>query len=276
MRALPSKKEALLMIAFTALLALAVFGPPLSQAAHYHEFADTRTLGGVPYALDVLSVLPFAMAGVIGLYCLWAVPPRTLSNVQRAMAIMFFAGLLLTAAGSGWYHWQPDDAGLVVDRSGMAVAFAGLLGLAAACRVSERAGAALGLALLLLAPFSIRSWSSNGNLLPWVVLQTGGIALLLWLAWLRPRHRALDIRWMLVIGAYAAAKALEVSDHAIFQWTGELVSGHTLKHLLAASAASPVIAALFALRSRQNAVGAAISRSLSAGYRAPRANFREE
>jgi hypothetical protein len=231
----------------------------------------------MPHALNVLSNLPFAMAGVIGLYCLWVVPPRTLSNVQRAMAIMFFAGLLLTAGGSAWYHWQPDDAGLTVDRNGMAVAFAGLLGLAAAGRVSERAGAALGLALLLLAPLSIRSWSLHANLLPWVVLQAGGVALLAWLAMLRPRYWALDIRWMLVIAAYATAKVLEMRDYEVYRLTGEWVSGHTLKHLLAALAAGPVIAAVFALRgSRQNAVGTAIGRSRSCSCPRPGVNFRKE
>lgn len=268
MRPMPSRNEAVLTTAFAALLALAVFGPPLPQAGHYHEFADARTLGGMPHALDVLSNLPFAMAGVIGLYCLWAVPPRSLGNVQRAMAVLFFAGLLFTAGGSSWYHWRPDDAGLAVDRNGMAVAFAGLLGLAAEERVSERAGAALGLAVLLLAPFSIRSWSWTGNVLPWAVLQFGGAALLAWLAVLRPRYWALDIRWVLVIAAYAAAKVLEMNDHEVYRLTNEWVSGHTLKHLVAATAAGPVIAAIFALRgSRQNAVGAAINRSLSGGRR---------
>jgi hypothetical protein len=265
-----AKNEAVLVTAFAALLALALFGPPLAQPAHYHEFADARTLGGVPHALDVLSNLPFAMAGVVGLYGLWALPPRALSNVQRGMAMLFFLGLLLTAAGSSWYHWQPDDAGLAVDRNGMAVAFAGLLGLAAAGHVSERAGAALGLAVLLLAPFSIHSGSSSGNLLPWAVVQFGGAALLVWLAWLRPRYWALDIRWVLVIAAYAAAKVLEMNDHEIYQMTNELVSGHALKHLVAALAAWPVIAAVFALRgARQNAVGAAITRRLSGGRAGP-------
>jgi hypothetical protein len=261
-----SKNEALLTAAFATLLAVALLGPPLPQAAHYHEFADARTFGGIPHALDVLSNLPFAIAGAMGLYSLWRLPPRALSNVQRAMVVLFFAGLLLTAAGSSWYHWSPDDSGLVVDRNGMAVAFAGLLGLAAAGRVSERAGAVLGLALLVLAPFTIRSWSSSGDLLPWAVLQFGGAAVLAWLASLRPRYCAIGIRWMLVIAAYAAAKVLEISDHEIYRLTGGLVSGHTLKHLVAALAAAPVIAALFTLRSsRQNAVRGAIARRLSGG-----------
>src|SRR6185369_8274377 len=132
MRSMSPKPEAMLLLTCLSLLALALFGPALAQPAHYHEFADQRVLWGVPFAMDVLSNLPFALAGAVGAWCLWSLPSGALSNVQRAMAALFFIGLLLTAAASSWYHWHPDDAGLAVDRCGMAVAFAGLLGLAAA------------------------------------------------------------------------------------------------------------------------------------------------
>lgn len=256
MRSLPSKSEILLVLACACPMAAALLGPALQHPADYHAFADQRILWGLPFAMDVLSNLPFALAGAAGVWLLCAAPPRTLSNVQRAMAALFFAGLLLTAGGSAWYHGQPDDAGLVIDRAGMAVAFAGLLGLAVAGRVSERAGALLGLAVLVLAPLAIRVWSSTGNVLPWAALQFGGMALIVWLAWQKPLAAALDVRWGWVIVAYGAAKLLELNDHAIFDLTGHLVSGHTLKHLVAALAALPVLAAVRTLRnSRQNRAG---------------------
>jgi len=258
MRLTSSKSETLLLLACACLTAAALLGPAIIQPAGYHGFADQRVLWGLPFAMDLLSNLPFAMAGVAGLWLLGEAPARALSNVQRAMAVLFFAGLVLTACGSAWYHGQPDDAGLAIDRAGMGVAFAGLLGLAAAGRVSERAGALLGLTVLVLAPVAIKVWSSTGNVLPWAALQFGGMALIVWLAWLRPRSGALDIRWGWVILAYAAAKLLEMSDHAIFDLTGHLVSGHTLKHLVAALAALPVIASMRALRkSGQNPAGTA-------------------
>lgn len=260
MRSMFPKTEALLLTACLSLLALALFGPAVAQPAHYHEFADQRVLWGLPFAMDVLSNLPFALAGAAGAWCLLVLPPRALTDVQRAMAALFFVGLLLTAAGSSWYHWQPDDAGLAVDRCGMAVAFAGLVALAAAGRVSERAGAALGLAVLLLAPISVQVWLATGNVLPWAVLQFGGMGLVLWFALLRPRQAALGIRWSLVILAYAAAKLLEANDQLVYEITGQLASGHTLKHVAAALAAWPVIGAIKAMgKSGQNA--AAIART---------------
>jgi hypothetical protein len=90
-----------------------------------------------------------------------------------------FGGLWVTTAVSAAYHLQPDDAGLVWDRAGMVLAFAGLLGLAAMQAVSSRAGMALAAAVLVLGPLSVHAWSLTGNVLPWAVLQFGGMALIL-------------------------------------------------------------------------------------------------
>ena len=253
MRSGLSKLESGLLLAVLALLAVALLGPALAQPGQHHAFADTRAMWGLPYAMDVLSNLPFALAGVAGCAYLFGLPARSVSNVQRAMALLFFAGLIFTAAASSWYHWQPDDAGLAIDRCGMAIAFAGLLGLAAAERVSDRAGAALGLAVLLLAPLAVQVWVHTGNVLPWAALQFGGMALVVWFAALRSQSNALGIRWGLVILAYATAKVLEVSDHHVYEITAHLVSGHTLKHVVASLAAWPVIIAIKTLgEARQN------------------------
>jgi hypothetical protein len=249
-----SKREIQLLLAAFGLLALALFGPALAQPAHLHHFADQRELWGLPFAMDVLSNLPFALAGTIGIWLLVRLPSGTRGGVERSMAALFFAGLILTAGASSWYHLKPDDMGLAVDRLGMSVAFAGLLGLAAAGRVSDRAGAAAGVAVLLLAPAGVQAWLTTGNILPWAVVQFGGMGLILWLFVLRSGPGALEIRWGLVILAYAAAKLLEASDHAVYEFTDQWVSGHTLKHLAAALAALPVVSAVRALgRSAQKA-----------------------
>lgn len=265
MRSMFSKREILLLLAGIGLLALAVFGPALAQPARLNDYADQRALWGLPFAFDVLSNLPFALAGAAGIWLLVRSPSAALSAVDRSMAALFFAGLVLTAFASGWYHLRPDDMGLAVDRYGMSVAFAGLLGLAAAGRVSGRAGAAVGVAVLVLAPASVQAWSATGNVLPWAVVQFGGMGLILWLALLRAAPGALEIRWGLVILAYAAAKLLEANDHGIYELTGQLVSGHALKHVAASLAALPVLGAIRAVgKSAQNAAsvgaGASIAR----------------
>jgi hypothetical protein len=249
--ALAWRRECLLAGVFLLLLAVALLGPSVAQPSHYHDFADQRSWGWLPHAMDVLSNLPFALWGMVGGWALLrAVRARAVDAATAAMAGLFFVGLWATAAVSASYHLQPGDAGLVWDRGGMVLAFAGLLGLAAMQAVSVRAGMALATAVLVLGPLSVHVWSLTGNLLPWAVLQGGGMVLILGFACLRPvlSGRVLPVRWGLVIAIYALAKLLELGDHAVFEWTGHLVSGHSLKHAVAACAAWPVVAALLAAR----------------------------
>ena len=243
-----SRAEAGLLLGVAALLALALFGPVLPASAHQHTLADQRALWGIPCALDVLSNLPFAIAGLWGLVALRRVAPGLLDAPSRALASLFFAGLVCTAAGSALYHWQPQDAGLLWDRLGMVLPFAGLLGLAGASRVSARAGAAAAGTVLLAGPLAVLWWSHSGNLLPWAVVQLGGMLVVLALACLPRRDGALGLHLGAVMALYALAKLFEAADHAVFEATGQAVSGHSLKHVLAAAAAWPVLEALAALR----------------------------
>jgi hypothetical protein len=257
MRITLTRAESRLAALCGLLLLAALFGPSVAQPGHYHAFADARSLWGVPNALDVLSNLPFALAGGAGLWLLRGDPRRALPGVQGACARLFFAGLLLTALCSGWYHLRPDDAGLAVDRAGMSVAFAGLLGLLVAAKVGERAGGLLAAALLVLAPAAVATCLLAGNVLPWALVQAGGLLLILVLGFAPTRPGALHVRWSAVLAAYALAKLLEAGDHAVYEASGQLLSGHTLKHLVAAVAAWPVLSAVAALRPGQNAASTA-------------------
>ncbi|MGC1172100.1 hypothetical protein [Polaromonas sp.] len=245
-------RERALLLAVLLLALVAVAGPGLMQPAHYHDFADQRAWGALPHAMDVLSNLPFALWGLAGAGVLvQALRRQVVDRTAAWLAGLFFGGLMVTTAVSAMYHWQPDNAGLLWDRGGMVLAFAGLLGLAAWQGVSARAGVALAAAVLVLGPVSVQMWTMSGNLLPWGVLQFGGMGLIVGLACLRPvaagagrTHQGLTIRWSLLIALYALAKVLELGDHQVFEWTGHLVSGHSLKHMVASCAAWPVVAAL--------------------------------
>ena len=208
-------------------------------------FADGRTLWGLPNAMDVLSNLPFLLGGVWGL---WQWRMYRLQGPAAKAAAVFLLGLVATAVGSSVFHAWPGEPGLALDRAGMAVAFAGALGLAAAERVSARAaGPVLG-TTLVLALLSAVMPLTHGNVVPWAVVQFGGMALMVGLALQHPANGALGIRIGALIAWYALAKAFELLDAEVFHFTGHLVSGHTLKHLVAACAVWPVLRAL-----RQNA-----------------------
>jgi hypothetical protein len=238
--------EWMLVATLAALLAVALLGPAITQPVHQHAFADQRLWASVPHAMDVLSNGAFALFGMWGLVKLMALMRRVEPNAQHALAALFFTGLIVTAAASTWYHLQPDDAGLGVDRLGMVVAFAGLLGLAVAGRAGHAAGAITAGVVLLLAPLSIWLWLASANVLPWLVVQFGGMLIILILAFVKPLPRTggLAVRWGVVVAIYAIAKLFEMADHDVYSLTHEVVSGHSLKHLIASLAAWPVIAAL--------------------------------
>ena len=248
------RPELMLLAAVAALLAVAALGPAIAQPAHQHAFADQRAWHGIPFAMDVLSNLLFAIWGLAGLVCWLGLVRQTKErhakarhikqNTEHALSGLFFAGLVATAAASSYYHWKPDDMGLGVDRLGMAVAFAGLLGLAVANRISHRAGTAAATVILLLGPLSVWFWLVSGNVMPWLVVQFGGMALVLWMAFSKPLHVELQVRWVVVVAVYAVAKLLELADHQIYELTSHAISGHSLKHLVASFAAFPVLKAV--------------------------------
>ncbi len=236
--------EACLLGALVLAFLAAVLGPAIPQAPHYHAFADQRLWWKLPFAMDVLSNIPFAVAGASGWWALKRLPHAGHIDASRALARTFFLGLLLTAAGSSYYHLQPVDARLAWDRLGMVVAFAGLAGLAVTERVSARAGVAAAWAFGMAGTVSIEVWRTSGDLLPWTVVQGGGMLLVLVVALFKPVPNAWGVPLVAVIAIYAVAKVSELADGAIFVWTGGWVSGHSLKHLIAALAAWPVIGAV--------------------------------
>jgi hypothetical protein len=224
---------ALIVLALVALLA-----PALPAAAwHIPHFVDGRPWLGVPNAGDVLSNLAFLAMGV------WGTERLRARNDAPVGASWFFVGLILTCLGSGFYHLDPDvPQRLVADRLGMTVAFAGFLGIAASERVSQRAGRAV--VVLMTVAGLLAAWVARENLTPWVVVQFGGMALAVGLALRRPRPGALGVPLGGVIFFYVLAKLFELGDATVFEATGHMASGHTLKHLAAALAAWPVIRTL--------------------------------
>ena len=58
-----------LMLWFAAAIAFAVAfaSPRMAQPLEYHRMADERTMAGIPNALNVLSNLPFALVGLLGI-----------------------------------------------------------------------------------------------------------------------------------------------------------------------------------------------------------------
>lgn len=237
-----------LFVGMLLLLVLALLLPAVAQPEHYHAFADQRSWLGMLHAGDVLSNLGFALAAMAGGWQLLR-SGLQINAAARAMCTLFFTGLACTAMASAAYHLAPTDAGLFWDRTAMGLVFAGLLGLAVQTRLDDASAWVIAIATLVAAPLSLAVWSHTGNLLPWSLLQGGGMLLVLWLAFVAVRKSAMPLSLGWVIAWYVLAKLLELSDLGVFELTGGWVSGHSLKHWVAAAAALPVLQALHARQS---------------------------
>jgi len=228
------------VLAFTALCALAAYLlPAVPQPLAYHDFADHRPLFGIANFLDVASNIGFLLAGIAGLAIVFRPATPFASDRERWPYAVFFAGMLLTALGSAYYHLVPENERLFWDRLPMTIAFMSLIAAQVVDRVSLHAGLTLLLPMLLLGAASVVYWRATervgaGNLTPYAILQAYAVLMLLLLAVLHPSRYTHGNDLYGVIGAYAIAKLLETFDRHLLQ-VGNVVSGHTLKHLAAAA-----------------------------------------
>jgi hypothetical protein len=232
------------------LAALAVVGAavlflgwgPMAQKLTYHEFADARRFLGVENGLNVLSNAPFLLVGALGIAFVWRRRDAFLDPAEAWPYFVFFVGVGLTAFGSAYYHLDPTNPRLVWDRLPIAMAFMALF----AAVIGERAGVRLGLALLgplmAVALGSVFYWTFTesrgaGDLRPYYFVQGYPLVAIPLLLVLFPARYTRGYDLLIGVAWYAAAKACEWKDGEIYRLLGEVVSGHTVKHLLSAAGA---------------------------------------
>lgn len=235
------RTRTLSMAGFTGLCIVAAFAlPPVPQPIEYHDFADQRGAFGVPHFLNVASNAGFLVAGIAGL----AVAGRRRTAFERGRErwpwAVLFVGVGLTAAGSAYYHLAPDNDRLFWDRLPMTIAFMALVASQIVDRISVRLGLALLDPMLLLGAWTVVYWRATesvgaGNVLPYAILQGYAVLVLLLLARLYPSRYTHGGDLYFVFAWYALSKVLEALDAPVFS-LGQIVSGHTLKHLAAAAA----------------------------------------
>lgn len=201
------RNKILILAAGIAVVLFLIFAPPLPQSENYHNFADQRTIFGIPDFWDVISNLPFLVVGLMGL----------LRFNDFASRVLFF-GIFSTAFGSAYYHLAPDSARLFWDRLPMTIAFMALFALA----INQRK---LVVPLVLIGILSVVWWRMTNNLWLYGLVQFGTMAVLLVVA--ARREPGL---WPVFI-FYGLSKITEHFDRQIYAVSP--ISGHTIKHLLA-------------------------------------------
>jgi hypothetical protein len=225
--------------------------PAIPQDPAYHRLADGRGWLGVPNALNVLSNAGFVLVGLLGLGFLGHAarsPGPFREPAERWPYAVFFAGLLLTGLGSAYYHWAPGDARLAWDRLPLAITLMGLLDAVVAERVGLRVALRLLGPMVALAAASVGYWALTeqrgaGDLRPYALVQFYPLLAIPLMLWLLPARYTGSAGLLAAAGVYALAKVPELADAWVFS-TARVVSGHTVKHLLAALAGYSVLSML--------------------------------
>lgn len=231
-----------------------VFVAPIPQDPGYHLFADTREMLGIPNFANVMSNAGFLVVSVLGAWTLVrnrAVLFRRTGDIRPYL--VFFVAVGLVSLGSGYYHWSPSNASLLWDRLPMSIGFMALSSAVVADRVHARAGNGWLLVLLIalgLASLLYWHWTESigrGDLRFYALVQFYPMLAIPIICLAYHEHIYTPGRYLgWIIAWYALSKALEFFDVSIFALTGDLLSGHSLKHLAAAVATYMVLRMLIA------------------------------
>ena len=225
-----------------------ILSPPMAQDPAYHDFADQRTLLGIPHMWNVMSNLPFAVLGLVG--CWLLMRPGAVDAAFEASAFeaswesraywVFFVGEILTCFGSGYYHAGPNNHTLFWDRLVFSLLLTATSTIVITEYVSRRAGKLMLVPIVLLGLGSVLQWhaselAGHGDLRLYLAVQFYPLLVMPLILWLFPSRYG-DTGWFALLWiCYAAAKAAEYFDAGLYELTG-FWSGHTLKHFIAALA----------------------------------------
>jgi len=246
-------RRTITLIALSVISIVAVFFiEPIPQDPSYHEFADTRSILGIPNFWNVASNFPFLLVGGLGFYYLRSKEqPGILPELHLAYRV-FFAGILLTGFGSAYYHYAPDNATLIWDRLAMTLGFMAFISIIIGEHISLPAAKRLLFPLLVVGAGSVAYWGltearGSGDLRPYAIVQFLPMLLIpLILLMYRSVFNRVSFFWFVIV-LYMLSKLFEYLDFNVYGF-GEFISGHSLKHVVAAVAALVLLYGFYSRR----------------------------
>tara|TARA_B100001093_G_scaffold416389_1_gene407047 strand:+ start:456 stop:1169 length:714 start_codon:yes stop_codon:yes gene_type:complete len=223
---------------------------PVSQS--YHEFSDTRPCLGIPNFGDVISNFPFALFGILGVITVIKMSGGKifLKHYHCWPYLIFFCAVILVSLGSSYYHLNPSNGRLYLDRAPILLGFICLFAAFFADRVNQQIGIFLLFPSLLTLGCAAFLWDFSqlhlgGDLRFYALLQIYTFVALPLICWFFPNNYYTGNRHLyMILSWYAVAKVCEVYDQTIFESLAGLISGHTLKHFVASIAVFVVIGML--------------------------------
>lgn len=235
--------------------------PSVPLGPDYHHFADQRSIFTIPNGLDVLSNIPFILVGIWGgAYVLRGNNHPSFGDIRERIPYFFFSfGVMLTGAGSAYYHAAPGNFRLIWDLLPMTLAFVSLTDATIIERISLGAGLRLFIPLVVAGMASVFYWYygetlGHGDLRFYLFIQYFTPVAIAMMVCLFPRKytRTMDLSIAFVF--FVIAKLCELLDKQIYS-LGGMVSGHTLKHLFAGLSAYWILRMLWLRRAVQVADG---------------------
>ena len=247
------KKILFLVIAIIFLVF--IFIDPIEQPQNYYNFSDKKNYFSVNNFWNVISNIPFIIIGLIGIY--ENKNKKLIHDNFKTAPIysVFFLGVFLTGFGSSWFHLNPNDSTLVWDRLPMTIGFMALTTGLLSEYLYRDLQKKIFYPLLFVGFISVLYWyyteqQGRGDLRLYVLVQFLPLLLIPLIAL---THQSRFTHNNILIGVilfYLLAKLTEHYDQAIHQPLG-FISGHSIKHLLAAAVTYLV---LIMLKNRKPAV----------------------
>lgn len=163
----------------------------------------------------------------------------------------------MVSVGSGYYHWRPTTPRLFWDRLPMAIGFMSLFAILIGEKINKEFGKFSLIPLLIVGAFSVLHWKytemiHSGDLRIYILVQFGTMVATPLILFLFPSRYSLSEYYFLCLVFYIFAKVTELLDEQIFHLTDNLVSGHTIKHLLSAVGIEFIVVMLLNRKSYKN------------------------
>ena len=179
----------------------------------YHNFADQRSFLGIPNTMDVISNVAILIPAIYLLQ---------VRKKKSTMSNLLILHLVLLSIASSYYHWNPSDDTIFWDILMIAVTV-----MLVAIIISDTE---YGLLLYGLGILSILYWKYTGDLRLYILILIG-VPLYIVLKY----YKDIGLRNYLAVFVIAniLLRLSEHNDHWVYKITGNKISGHTLKHIIA-------------------------------------------
>lgn len=198
--------------------------------------ADERQIWVIPHFLDVVTNLAFLIPGIWGLH----ESLKVNDSFIRRICLTLFSGFLLLTFGSGYYHWDPNNFGLLLDRIPISIIVLSFFLLIVSDCTVKKWPKKMFFPLMLFGVLSPLYWYftelyATGDLRPYVLVQFFPVVAIPIIILLRKKNISYIREIYFIYAFFTLAKISEALDEEIYEVL-KILSGHNLKHIFMAIA----------------------------------------